>query len=531
MFRLLIVDDEPMTVEALYALLSDRLQDDVAIAKTDSGVKAMEMIRSERFDLVLTDIRMPEISGLELAAELASRWPETHLIFLTGYGEFEPVYQAIRYAHVSYLLKIEGHEKIAQEVIVHLQAIAAERRSEQILLRAQEHLKNALPLLQRDMLKKLLDGLAPDGLQDKFEQLNLPFSAERDVILLCVRASELSSVEESTRIVGLIHTIVERFLPESKTVLYLYGCLGDLMVWILQPPLGNSTIQWEIYVKGMLAVIQEAAAQVIEGDVSLGMSRPSSWTETAEALLEIKQLLYGPLATEQHLALALSDLPERDESIQTARRVDLAMGRLNLLSIYLERNDEKEFMERLEGLIRHALKGSWLPPHNQTVQLAIALFFNNYLAIQSLQCETGLAASPFLSTFSEAVRAYGQATRFIINAQKKSLSHWQLNAIEQVCRYIDAHLSEDLSLIRLADRFHFNPKYLSRLFKQKVSSNLSDYINQRRLELAIRLLSDSHYKVLEVGRKVGFESAPYFTRFFKRYMGMSPQSYRENLRK
>lgn len=147
MFRLLIVDDEPMTVEALYALLSDRFQDDVAIAKTDSGVKAMEMIRSERFDLVLTDIRMPEISGLELAAELASRWPETHLIFLTGYGEFEPVYQAIRYTHVSYLLKIEGHEKIAQEVIVHLQAIAAERRSEQILLRAQEHLKNALPLL------------------------------------------------------------------------------------------------------------------------------------------------------------------------------------------------------------------------------------------------------------------------------------------------------------------------------------------------------------------------------------------------
>lgn len=455
MFRLLIVDDEPMTVEALYTLLSDRLQDDVAIAKTDSGVKAMEMIRSERFDLVLTDIRMPEISGLELAAELASRWPETHLIFLTGYGEFEPVYQAIRYTHVSYLLKIEGHEKIAQEVIVHLQAIAAERRSEQILLRAQEHLKNALPLLQRDMLKKLLDGLAPEGLQDKFEQLNLPFSAERDVILLCVRASELSSVEESTRIVGLIHTIVERFLPESKTVLYLYGCLGDLMVWILQPPLGNSTIQWEIYVKGMLAVIQEAAAQVIEGDVSLGMSRPSSWTETAEALLEIKQLLYGPLAAEQHLALALSDLPERDESIQTARRVDLAMGRLNLLSIYLERNDEKEFMERLEGLIRHALKGSWLPPHNQTVQLAIALFFNNYLAIQSLQCETGLAASPFFSTFSEAVRAYGQGTRSIINAQKKSLSHWQLNAIEQVCRYIDAHLSEDLSLIRLADRFHF----------------------------------------------------------------------------
>jgi two-component system response regulator YesN len=93
-------------------------------------------------------------------------------------------------------------------------------------------------------------------------------------------------------------------------------------------------------------------------------------------------------------------------------------------------------------------------------------------------------------------------------------------------KYIEQHLPDDLSLLRLAEIARFNPQYLSRLYKQVTGIGISDRILDLRLTEAMRLLDDTQSKIHDIAVKVGFQLAPYFTRFFKKQTGLTPQEYR-----
>jgi len=104
-------------------------------------------------------------------------------------------------------------------------------------------------------------------------------------------------------------------------------------------------------------------------------------------------------------------------------------------------------------------------------------------------------------------------------------------AVNRIKQYIAEHLSEDLSLSRLAEMVYFNPSYLSRLFRQITGSNLLSYINHARIEKAKELLRGKEVKIYEVASAVGYESPSYFTQFFKKTLKMSPQEYRDKMHK
>ncbi len=96
-------------------------------------------------------------------------------------------------------------------------------------------------------------------------------------------------------------------------------------------------------------------------------------------------------------------------------------------------------------------------------------------------------------------------------------------------KYIEEHLDEDLQLTVLAEHFHFNPSYLSRLFKSVIGVNLSDYIFTCRMEESEKLLGGEYIKIEEVAHRVGYQSAKSFSRLFKRFKGITPQEYRKSI--
>lgn len=113
-----------------------------------------------------------------------------------------------------------------------------------------------------------------------------------------------------------------------------------------------------------------------------------------------------------------------------------------------------------------------------------------------------------------------------VETEKRSMA-----SIQKVQDYVLNNLGENLSLNSLADMVYFNPKYLSRLFKQATGSNLSDYIYDKKLARAKELLRQSHIKVHEIAKAVGYSSGPYFTKFFKKGASMTPQEYRDSINK
>ena len=116
MYNLLIVDDEPIIADSLSDLFTDYTGLEFEVSKAYSAKKALGILNTTRMDIVLTDIRMPGMSGIEMLEEIHGRWPQCKVIFLTGYDNFEYAYKAIEDKAFAYILKTEGDEKIIKVV-------------------------------------------------------------------------------------------------------------------------------------------------------------------------------------------------------------------------------------------------------------------------------------------------------------------------------------------------------------------------------------------------------------------------------
>jgi two-component system response regulator YesN len=134
-------------------------------------------------------------------------------------------------------------------------------------------------------------------------------------------------------------------------------------------------------------------------------------------------------------------------------------------------------------------------------------------------------------SYPDAVLFLEQTACLLIDQKLVDQRERTTSVVDQINDFIRIHLDQDLSLTVLGELVYLNPSYLSRVYKQTTGISLSDYIFDSRLLKAKELLQHSHIKVNEIGRQIGFESAGYFSRFFKKFTNLSPQEYRESVKK
>lgn len=151
---------------------------------------------------------------------------------------------------------------------------------------------------------------------------------------------------------------------------------------------------------------------------------------------------------------------------------------------------------------------------------------------------TGDIASPALerlvikpgTPLSELQRKLNHLAQEVFNARSKKQMHRQRHIVRQIDQYIAEHLSGDLSLTAIADALHFHPTYISRVYRECSSVSFSDSIAQSRLKKACSLLSETDQSIASIAEQTGFNTANYFARWFRKWMGCTAQEYRERSR-
>jgi two-component system response regulator YesN len=167
------------------------------------------------------------------------------------------------------------------------------------------------------------------------------------------------------------------------------------------------------------------------------------------------------------------------------------------------------------------------------IYYSIALMFLNHInkwnLTERIAFKIGLNKLTRLDehqSWKDAIEYFLKLAQVIFDLQRNEQDKTTINTVMIIQRYIEEHLSEDLSLIKLAEQVHFNASYLSRLFKQVVGTNIKDYIYDLRIEEAKVLLITSNLKIHEIAKMVGYESSHYFARFFRKTTNMTPQEFR-----
>ena len=183
LYRILLVDDEELITDSLAGMLAEAPQYELDVYKAYSGSEALELLNEQQFDIVVSDICMPGISGIGLAQKIREKWPLCHVIFQTGYDDFQYAQQAIRQRVTHYILKSEGDEVLLPAQPVSIRRLEEDARKQADLIRVQEENRVYKAMIRRKQIQNLFRF-------DQEKEENFSIDLKKPVFLLAGRSSE-----------------------------------------------------------------------------------------------------------------------------------------------------------------------------------------------------------------------------------------------------------------------------------------------------------------------------------------------------
>ncbi|MCD9025940.1 response regulator [Cohnella silvisoli] len=548
MYRLLIVDDEPIIVEGLSELFQ-QMDLPLEVYQAYDGQEALDITRKLRMDIVLTDIEMPELNGIELQREVIRLWPRCKVIFLTGYNDFDYIQTSIRAGAVDYVLKTEGDSPIVAAVVKAISAISEEVTYDQLISNARSQLKLALPTLRKEYLTALLQGepASRKSREEQFAELSIPLDANRPVVVAVGRIDRWrddAAINDKPLFTYSVHNIFEEFFAQEFTLVHLSG-EHNRLVWLMQPEPGKfaasgtgaqlETENLHSYMLGTLESVQMACSQYLKLVCSFVVSsEPYDW-ESLSVKYDRLSLLF-----ERGLGLG-SEMLLSDERTGTGRyeQARSKIKRIRLLDHYLVQKDKDKFYalfdEIMDAVGEPPSIQSGLPLEIFYELTAIYISHMNRLEVFATLIGRIDAAKLFAVHEHASWREVGSFFRGLTDqlfALMTDENEQETNeVVDRIHEYVEGNLEGDLSLNRLSEHVYLTPFYLSRLYKQKTGHSISDYITTARVDKAKQLLGETPLKIHEVGMRIGYDSASYFTRFFKKATLLTPQEFRDSLKK
>lgn len=530
MNRLLIVDDVAIIVDSLFELMDELPGLELECYKAYSAPEALALLGRIRIDIVLTDIKMPEMDGLELLDQIRRRWPRCKVVFLTSYNEFEYAKRAIASGGFDYLLKTEDDDKIVDAVRRAAEALREEEKMAYSIEDARRQLETYRPTLQKEFFRELLQGCwtEEERLAERLEELGLPLAADEPLHLLIGRIDERPPAEryaDRTLLPLSIQRIVAEMAGDRLTLFALpYDSFK--IVWFVQQK-GEGGIQ--PFLAETLASVQAACRRTLQATVSFMLAeRETAWRDAADTFRRLSArmgrgmgLRPGALLIETQ-AGGDAVVPERGAG---AVRPRFRFDGLAELSALLDNNRRDLFFPALRELAAAASEAG--AEERTALRLGLRALLLAYDAGDEDRQPGVSLADPDEPGWEEELADFAEQAERLFERRRQGQAERESEVLATIHRHIDDHLGDDISLNRLADLVQLHPSYLSRLYKEMTGRGLYDYISERRLAAARKYLRQSSLKVHEIAAALGYNSSFAFARFFKSQTGVTPQEYRQ----
>lgn len=544
MGNLLLVDDEPDILVSLKELFKyeSGLEIDVYAAKSASiAVKLLEKIK---FDVVMTDIKMPGMNGIELYRLIKENWPKCRVIFLTGFRDFDNLYEISGYKDVRYLLKSEENEVLVSAVKNAFDDIERMLLSEKQESVHMSEIRKAQLVLRKNVMKEYFRSADNSKLsQEDLEHIDIPLQQDNYlfIFLLCMDKEDgIIGFEEEIKRERLLCEIIEEFLP-PRFSFYLYYDTNGYYLLFLQPvhfqEESLSARMWKrLYTNlaGAMEYVQEKAFLMSSLSVSFITCDERCYLKEGQIYLNrLKQVANSTAKNSIQRFLLAESRSEGDTIIKTDMPVNYQL-QIKSLENDLDMGKFNDFSEKLRQLtILLSKMEENITTEKSELYYSIAIVLLRFININHIKNKIDIDIPLDKLICIEKHRnteeiisylnAVGNSIVDEMDIKGKSRTN---DVLEKVVMYINNHLEEDLTLTRLAEISFLNASYLSRSFKQNYGCNITEYISGARLEKGKRLLAGTSYKISEISARIGYLTVPSFNRVFKKAVGISPLEYR-----
>jgi two-component system response regulator YesN len=539
--KVLIVDDEPQ-IRRWIELLVHKIGLNIQVAGTCSnGKEALKACRSIPVDVVITDIKMPVMDGIELIRQLKEELPAMRTLIMSSYSEFHYASEALKAGASDYILKAEV---TVDDLRAALRKVQVELEVEQNRNKEIYSLKSTLNgnqyALRSLYFGELIRG-KPSAIQDFAEKMNA-FRlklANQHMILMTIRIDDYRNAVLTAKIqdkelleIAMINIIDETLLTEAGS-----GCSFVYEPNLLVAMMNSSRTGSKSAREATLQYAHRIAAHLNEFlgvPTSIGTSLPYSdishlgrqFYEACEALnrkqfYEKRSIAWyhdesvtsgGPPHKELSEFLeSLSQLLYQGHYKQTILNLGAMLDKMELHKLYTEK-EVKAFCLEVAFLVQQAVR--------RLKKGSVNVSFNYEPDLVHEEVSD-------LSTF-EQVKLWllVRVGHFIEEAEARCRPYSE--TIRRVCAYMQASYAEGISLQQAADVIHLNRTYLSELFKKETGISFNDYLTQIRIEKAKELIRSGDVAIGVLAEQLGYPDGSYLTRVFKKMTGMTPLEFKHS---
>ncbi len=529
LLKALIVDDEPTHIQGLVRYIKwKELGYDVPFT-AESGHEALDIIRNASIDVLISDVSMPVMTGIELVAKAKAVQPQLQVVMISGYNEFEFVQEAMNVGAHAYVLKPIKVEEVESKLTGFRKTLTKLKQIENQAQELQQKVSSSLDIVRERFVSDVI-GVADihvEMLQSWGNLLELPSNNQEIGLIVLGYDHFHSSVQDAReRVVisnGFLKTVHIGLSDYDHVYVAKTGTDEIVALHINLSPLERASIEKQF------AFIQNVMHEQYGSKVTIGNSRVcKAWEDVPSLYKEVKfmmarfrlmeggQILHYDRLDEsefQQFRLREEIIPEiiqLTENAPDAHKVvdyvntvfDMLLPQASTLFTYIQAFG----MALLSELVR-----------KQTWNKELGGEMNLEMWQKLIDCRSE-------AQIREVVLDYIQ--RHMVNEKKSEASH-RHNLIGKVSEYLESHFQEPITVKQIAEIHHLNASYLSVLFKKEMGKTISDFLQETRMNKAKELLNNPSIKVYEVSEQVGFQTSAYFSYLFKKTTGYTPQEYRD----
>lgn len=527
MIKLIIADDEPLVQAGIKSMINWEDYNIGIVGTASNGAAAYELILEHSPEIVITDIKMPVMSGLELAKKCHEEGRKLPLfIILTSYEEFNFVKEAITYQVVEYLIKLE----LTPDVLLETVQKAIERIPEQQHTQAVTQPPDNIYLIREQFYTRLIFNLfeSEEQFAVQAQNLNIDFSYESFAVSYVeIKSEKLTQMSNDKQLnlytssLQMVRELISKYIPCHVLSLDMrHFCVIFFLTAEMAADHKNLIRNTLRQVSAMIFNYYSVSIHASIGSlINSPLQMSSSYQDARQTFAQVD---------EEMPILFLEDIAE-DEPLKNI--FNISLFKEDILKAYAE-YDEKALYDTFTSIINlfESQKANYvqvLDAASNILYLSLSLLGNGEQLVSDIfQDKSNGYRSLYEMTNVEQILEWMKLLRDGLCQYFKAYNKdYKNHIVINVKKYINEHIEEKLTLNKVAGKFNISPNYLSVLFSKNNDIGFSDYINQSKIDAAKKMMTDGDYKIYEISDRLGFESAFYFSRVFKKVTGMSPRDY------
>lgn len=527
MYRILVADDEGIVLKSIQMIIEKHFDSLCEVQTAKSGRSAIELAESFRPDIILMDIQMPGINGIEAICEIQKRDKHVYFVVISAFDQFDYAQKAIDLGVVEFLTKPFNAQKIKGVIEKTMKLVDADRKMQETHLKNKEKLETVIPVIESGLIYNILFQEDYSVQIQQFKEL-LDIEEEYGYMIVIEFGDEIKE-DYMTNPVGAT-VKAQKFHGELRNIVkYYFNCyMGAIMAnkVVLFVPYGQKDMAYNVRIE-IIQRAREMRGQLKERIDSAFKVGIGSVQSVDQLILSYKEAMKAMKMVQNSVSHIQDILPQQMEKKSEPEAIE------KQLLTYLKKRNLSGYIDEVGNWYEF-----WLQFYEGEFALVKMKLFELLIIVQHeikefVQMEIPVENRELrhvLKCEGDKLRTeYMEYMKWLYGCRENKKEEVYSDLIMQAKAYIDEHFAQDINLEMVSRMVNISPYYFSKMFKEETDENFIDYLTRIRMDKAKEILKNRNVSIKEVCLCIGYKDPNYFSRLFKKQMGVTPTEYKEGV--